>query len=220
MASAIQSDYPLWIKPIDHTGVPIPEEFINAALRVWPRALACALRTGLDDESEAAEIMDSVVESCSKCLKGRKADNLEFYIFRSFLNALTRSISRRRRFSYVGSSYDAEAFCKSSSSPDLETKILLREVMDCLDVRFKAIFLRRLLGYDWKEIRHGFKTKSNSIQVMFSKHIHQVKENLNPRRCAPAVPKRSLRSLSIDTPPLVGLTERASAPVRRVRGSR
>jgi DNA-directed RNA polymerase specialized sigma24 family protein len=168
------ADSKLWIPDRDSLGNPIGPTLIEAAHRVWERTRFATLRY-LGEDTEAAEILESAVDSASRVMHGQQAiQSLERYLLRSVARESIRRLRKQRRIEYMdGSAIERLA---SAVALDVEHRLdsarrfeLLRA---CLDERGREMCDLRVLGFGWRSIAKltGY-ADAHSARVQFDRRV-------------------------------------------------
>jgi hypothetical protein len=177
----------LWIRREDSLGNEIDRRLIEAAYRVWEPARFVVIRY-LNEDTEAAEILESVVDSASRARNGSGSiQHIDAYLLKS----VAREAVRRRRRSdriHLFDPIDLEKLIGSTHA-DLDRRIdeerwimLLRA---SLDRRGCEILDYRLLEYSWRSIAAAMGYASgHSAEVQFQKSLSKAlrRIELNQRR--------------------------------------
>ena len=161
-----------WILGVDPSTNSVAGELIEAATRMWPRAVAhtnraCAGQSEtVDCAALASEIWEHVLRSVWKAQQRaiqRKAPilNLDHYLLVAFIHRLNRHFRRNRRRAEVVQFVSPEqlAYLESDTQEGrvdwaarIEDRIDFEAVVAAMDGVSRKICLGRLYGLSWQEI--------------------------------------------------------------------
>jgi DNA-directed RNA polymerase specialized sigma24 family protein len=161
-----------WILGVDPSTNSVAGDLIEAATRMWPRALAHANRasTGQSETADspalAAEVWEHVLRSVWKAQqraiqRNAPIRNLDHYLLVAFIHRLNRHFRRNRRRAEVVQFVSPEqlAYLESGTQEGrvdwaarIEDRIDFEAVVAAMDGVSRKICLARLYGLSWQEI--------------------------------------------------------------------
>ena len=175
---------PLWISEKDRRGNRVRQDVIEAAYRIWNRALHFVRRQE-GDVAPAAEIMECSAHCVSRAIRrGRKPTHirdLDSYLYWAFVRKYNRRMIRERRIQYVES---LELFVEGRLQPDyswvsmLEDDILLKQLLGYLDPKIRIMVIRRLRRDSWAEIGQMFGISAHNAEVQYANAIKKARSRL------------------------------------------
>jgi len=178
MATSPERTHLWWDKELDRAGHLIREDVRAAAHEIW-NLVRKKTKAALGDDSEAAEMLESVVEQIS-CYLNRKeclpfSANTAALLTVAFRRHLQKRATKLARLETVGGTSeladlraDTNAFDGITHQIDLE-KIVLR-----LNSRNLRILIMRLKGRNWKHIAKELGIAVSTAQKQFCQGIRQA----------------------------------------------
>jgi hypothetical protein len=169
----------LWIRHRDSVGNTIDHRLIQAAHQVWDRARLVVIRY-LTEDTEAAEILESAVDSASRLIGNDQAiESLEAYLLKSVARESVRRSRRNRRITYVDEA-DLERLAGAAST-DLERQLdnatRIEAFRACLDEQGRTMYDLRVLGFNWRRIaRLAGYSDGHSAEVQFRRKMDRAQE--------------------------------------------
>jgi len=166
-----------WIRKRNSLGNEIDERLIEAARRIWDRARLVVIRY-LADDTEAAEILETTVESVSRSMTNQnRIECLEAYLLRSVAREALRRLHKNQRISYVDNrSLEQLAGPVSTDiESNLDEKRQIEVLRACMDQVCQKMFDLRVLGHSWRSIakQMGY-ASAHTAEVQFDKRLNQA----------------------------------------------
>lgn len=166
-----------WIRQHDSLGNAIDQRLIEAAHRIWDRARLIVIRY-LADDAEAAEILETVVESASRSMNNQNTiECFDGYLLRSVAREAVRRLRRYRRISYVdnGSLERLAGPISTNIEQKLDEKKQTELIRACMDEVCLKMFDLRVLGRGWRSIAKemGY-SNAHTAEVQFAKRLDQA----------------------------------------------
>src|SRR5579859_3095634 len=194
MATSPERTHLWWDKELDRAGRPIRQDVRAAAHEVW-KSLRQKTKTTLGDASDAAEILESVVEQISRYLDCKQclpfSVNAVALLTVAFRRHLQKRAAKLARLETVGGISelaellsDADSFDQIARKSDLE-KIALR-----LSPRNLRILILRWKGYDWKYIANELEIAVSTAQHQFWRNIRQAQLEMLTESTNSGTPER------------------------------
>lgn len=178
MATSPERTHLWWDKELDRAGRPIREDVRAAAREIWK--LACqTTRAVLGDHSEAAEILEGVVEQISRYLDKKEclsfSVNTAALLTVSFRRRLQKHARKLARVELVGGTSElAESLPGANSFDEVTRQIDLEKIVLRLSVRNLRILIMRLKGRGWKNIAEELGIAVSTAQEQFWHGIRQA----------------------------------------------
>ena len=171
------------ISPVDCRGRAIATEVLAVAYEISGRALSHAENV-LGDPALALSAFEETAATVSRVLSAqkrsdnRKIRNLSGYLFRAFL----RRVDRLMRTELLFGDHTTNEFLGSkisSSSEELELKLLVDELLTMCDAVTRDMFYRRVQGFSWKEIGRTYGISAHAAESRFSAALRRVRKRLH-----------------------------------------
>jgi DNA-directed RNA polymerase specialized sigma24 family protein len=154
----------------------VEPEVYNAAGEVWLNALAFARTRGLDESDARAALMAAVI-SVSK-VGTEQIKSLPGYLFRSYERRMLDTLKKLNRETPLDAMGQDSVIDKAAANR-IEEKVLLEEIVACMDPEMLAIYEGLVLGYSFEELAVKQGKKANALRSMFSKKLRRIAEELN-----------------------------------------
>jgi hypothetical protein len=171
----------LWIRSRDSLGNAIDQSLIEAAYRIWERARFVVIRY-LAEDTEAADILESVVDSASRVRNGSGSiQYLDTYLLKSVARESIRRRRKNGRIEFIDPG-DLDRLAGAIASDwdrqiDQEKWMVLLRAS--LDAKGREILDYRLLEYDWRYIAGAMGYSSgHSAEVQFQKKLDKALERI------------------------------------------
>src|ERR1700722_970265 len=169
----------LLIRDRDSVGNTIDHGLIQAAHRVWDRARLVVIRY-LSEDTEAAEILESAVDSASRLIGNDHAiEFFEAYLLRSVARESVRRRRRNRRIAYVDG-VDLERLAGAASTNlegQLDDAKRIEALRACMDEQGRTMYDLRVLGFNWRRIaRLAGYSDGHSAEVQFRRKMDRALE--------------------------------------------
>lgn len=175
---------PLWISKTDKKGNEVMREVIEAAHRIWNRALQYLRREGMD-VAPAAEILEETCHCVSRAIRRRRNPNhirdLDSYLFWAFVRRYNRRRVLEERIQFVAS---VESILNRKERSNnrwvsmLQDKILFEQFLSHLDAKARVMVICRLRGDSWAEIGEIFGISAHNAEVQFANAIKKARRRL------------------------------------------
>jgi hypothetical protein len=170
---------PWWDREIDEdSGRPFRPDVREAAHRVW-KSVSYKTQEILGDPGDAAEVLESSVESISRYLDKNhvplhSADPAGLLIVASY-RTLRRLARRQWRIELVGTSSElAEVLRVSDWRDEIDRHLFLEELARELDTKSRSILRLRMAGYDWNEIGRILGMSASALRQGFWRDVRKA----------------------------------------------
>jgi len=169
----------LWFRDRDSVGNTIDHRLIEAAHRVWERARLMVIRY-LAEDTEAAEILESAVDSASRLITNDHAiEFFEAYLLKSVARESVRRRRRNRRIAYVDEA-ELERLAGAASinlERQLDNATRIEGFRACMDEQGRTMYDLRVLGFNWRRIaRLAGYSDGHSAEVQFRRKMDRALE--------------------------------------------
>ena len=174
------------ISPVDCRGRAIATEVLAVAYEISGRALSHAENV-LGDPALALSAFEETAATVSRVLSAQKRGgnrnirNLSGYLFRAFL----RRVDRLMRTELLFGEHTTNEFLGSqisSSSEEIELKLLVDELLTMCDAVTRDMFYRRAEGFSWKEVGRTYGISAHAAESRFSAALRRVRKRLHSER--------------------------------------
>lgn len=179
---------PLWISEVDERGNVVALEVIEAAHRIWGRALRY-VRSQSDDLTSSAEIMEATCHGVSRALRraanGGVIHSLDAYLYWAFVRRFNRTLARHAKIQYVGSVEvfpHPEIHSMPRFSPTPDQKIEAMQFLGYLPSNVRTMIVRRHRGDSWAEIGKDQGINGHAAEMQFSRAVKRAREHLEVAR--------------------------------------
>lgn len=178
-----RSERSFTISPVDCRGRAIASEVLAVAYEISGRALSHAENV-LGDSALALSAFEETAATVSRVLSAqkrsgnRKIRNLSGYLFRAFLRRVDRLMRTELLFGertmneFLGSQI-------SSSSEEIELKLLVDELLTMCDAVTRDMFYRRAEGFSWEEVGRTYGISAHAAESRFSAALRRVRKRLH-----------------------------------------
>jgi RNA polymerase sigma factor (sigma-70 family) len=168
----------LRISAFDQRGRPIVDEVVVAAEKIGPRAIEYANRF-LCDPAMAANLLEESAVAVSRIVssgRGVTVCNLEAYLFRACIRRINKVKKRELRLLAV---QRASRSSPTYAPDDLESKILVNEILSRCNPTVRDMFVRRAQGLPWKEIGEVYGMSAHAAESRFSQALQSIRRKLS-----------------------------------------
>jgi DNA-directed RNA polymerase specialized sigma24 family protein len=185
----------LWIRDRDSVGNTIDHRLVEAAHRVWERARLVVIRY-LAEDTDAAEILESAVDSASRLLGNDQAiESVEAYLLKSVARESVRRRRRNRRIAYVDGA-DLERLAGPASTNlerELDETKRIEAFVACMDEPGRTLYALRVLGFNWRKIASltGY-SDAHSALVQFRRKMDRALERFRANHDSSWKPQSSV----------------------------
>jgi DNA-directed RNA polymerase specialized sigma24 family protein len=154
----------------------VEPEVYNTAGEVWQNALAFARTHGLDESDARAALMAAVV-TVSK-VGTEEIKSLSAYLFTSYERRILETLKKLNREASLDS-IGHDVIVDKAAANRIEEKVLLEEIVACMDLEMLTIYEGLVLGYSFEElaVKHG--KRANALRSIFSKKLRRIADELN-----------------------------------------
>ena len=171
------------VSPVDRLGRRISPVVLDAAEEIGRRAIEHAEKLLIDPAvaagllEEAAATVSRAIASKKHCARGNVRD-LPSYLFRAFIRRVDKI--KKRQLTQVEASPVPTLASDNSTDPrvDLDTKILVDELLTRCDAVTREMFYRRIQGFSWKEIAQSYGISDDAAKSRFSQALRRIGEEL------------------------------------------
>jgi DNA-directed RNA polymerase specialized sigma24 family protein len=161
-----------------------------------PAAKAFLRRTRLDPDlaedmlMQASEkVLEKITEQATepKEQETPPINNLSAYLFSTYKHLVYDYIKKSEKNRPLTDQEWNRLPSSSNSTQEIETRILMGEIIEHMDLQSSFIFNHLLLGYSYKEIteiyneKFGVQTTENVLRSKFSKTIKKIAKKLSNR---------------------------------------
>lgn len=173
----------------------IEQELLNSAQRAWPHVLGQVRRelagkaSTAEKRSLATEVWEGVLRSVSRTMRrdneNRKISNMEAYLVGVFHHRLNRVLSkeqkRQKAIEFVPSANDL-AELEGAQDRDwvanLETEILVKEVLSHMEDWARKVLVSQSYGYSWSEIAATMGLTEQQLKMRFRYSVEKTRKRL------------------------------------------
>ena len=177
---------PFVLNTVDRFGRQIAPAVLSVSTEIGPRALAYAQNL-IGDPAVAMNYFEEAAASVSAAIEEKKATgapairNVAGYLFRTFIR-MVDDARRKEKLLEESLESSGEARILLAEEPQVETGVLLNEVMDTCDRASREVVVLRLEGFTWKEIGKQFDISGHAAEARFSKALDHARKMLKIRR--------------------------------------
>jgi DNA-directed RNA polymerase specialized sigma24 family protein len=177
---------PFLLNSVDRFGRQIAPAVLSVSMEIGPRALAYAQNL-IGDPALAMNYFEEAAASVSAAIEEKKASgapavrNVAAYLFRTFIRIVDDAKYKEKSLE-ESLKESVEARIPFTEDAQVETAVLLNEVMDTCNRESREVVVRRLEGFTWKEIGKQFDISSHAAEARFSKALDHARKMLRIRR--------------------------------------
>lgn len=177
---------PFLLNSVDRFGRQIAPAVLSVSMEIGPRALAYAQNL-IGDPALAMNYFEEAAASVSAAIEEKKASgapavrNIAAYLFRTFIRIVDDAKYKEKTLE-ESLRESGEARIPLTGEAQVETAVLLNEVMDTCNRESREVVVRRLEGFTWKEIGKQFDISSHAAEARFSKALDHARKMLKIRR--------------------------------------
>jgi hypothetical protein len=174
------------ISPVDRLGRRISPSVLDAAEKVWRRAIEHAEKEFIDP-AIAATLLEDAAATVSRTLRARRHStqngvrDLPSYLFFAFLRRVNRTKKRQLLLDGAVSVHLAGFHNSTDPVAELEMKILLDQLLAKCDPVTRDMFYRRVQGFSWKEIGLSYEISRHAAEARFNLALHKIGKRLGLR---------------------------------------
>ena len=186
---------PLWIGEHDPDGQAVEPTVMDSAERIWRRVLYY-VRRERNDDTDTAEVFEEAVYAVSRRVQSDRGQNpihnIDSYLFHSFVRRFWKRVRREDRIQYFDSPETLDSIGPNphrDSVVELESEILLKQVISAMEPRVREMFALRCAGHSWAEVGRQFGISAHNAEVQFAYGLKKAKaqlglddEQASPRR--------------------------------------
>lgn len=157
-----------WIEP----------EVYEAAGGVWPRAQIFA-RANLQDVAAGRDLLMKAAVNVSEVYVAQpgRIDDLRAYLYRAYYNLVLYELRRRRLHDKLLEDVSGTWLASSHDSvEELETKILIEQIMQCADPWTRNVFKGLVLGLTFEEMAPALKMSAGGARNKYRDNIKKLIE--------------------------------------------
>jgi DNA-directed RNA polymerase specialized sigma24 family protein len=178
---------PLLLNAVDRLGRKIDPVVLSVAREIGPRALSYAQNL-IGDPAAAINYLEEAAASVSaamvqKKLSGRpEVRDVAAYLFRTFVRMVD---DVRSKEATVEEAVEERGDLQThwTGQDQVETAVLLSEVMATCDRASREVVVLRLEGFSWHEIGQHLGISTHAAELRFSKALDRARKTLKiPRR--------------------------------------
>jgi DNA-directed RNA polymerase specialized sigma24 family protein len=177
---------PFLLNSVDRFGRQIAPAVMSVSMEIGPRALAYAQNL-IGDPALAINYFEEAAASVSAAIEEKKASgapvvrNLPAYLFRTFIR-MVDDAKHKEKILQESLKKSDEARIPLTEAAQVETAVLLNEVMETCDRASREVVVLRLEGFTWKEIGKQFDISSHAAEARFSKALDHARKVFKIRR--------------------------------------
>jgi RNA polymerase sigma factor (sigma-70 family) len=174
------------LNSVDRFGRQIAPAVLSVATQIGPRAVAYAQHL-IGDPALAINYFEEAAASVSTAIEEKKASgapavrNVAAYLFRTFIR-IVDDAKHKETILEESLQESVEARISLTEVAQVETAVLLNEVMETCDRASREVVILRLEGFSWKEIGKQFGISSHAAEARFSKALDRARKMLTIRR--------------------------------------
>jgi DNA-directed RNA polymerase specialized sigma24 family protein len=128
---------------------------------------------------EAAAIVSDAIRAKDAAGAARIQD-VRRYLFRVFLRQVAEA--RRAEAPYAKASRVYSYLCNDCQVEELDSQLLLDQILDHFDSVTREMILRRIEGHSWDEIAAEFDLSNHAARVRFSKALQRLRNRIETLR--------------------------------------
>ena len=175
----------LRVNPVDLRGRQISPVVLNAAEEIGRRALRHAERLFIDP-AVATSLLEEAAVTVSRAVTARSSSqppiqDLNSYLFRAFIRRVNKRYKKDLSSAESLRIYGREAPNSVDPRPSIENKILIDEFLTRCDPTTRDMFLRRIVGFSWREIGRSYRISSHAAESRFNQTFQKVRRKLGLR---------------------------------------
>jgi len=177
---------PFLLNSVDRFGRQIAPAVLSVSMEIGPRALAYAQNL-IGDPALAMNYFEEAAASVSAAIEEKKTSgapavrNVAAYLFRTFIR-MVDDAKHKEKILEESLKESGKARIPLTEEAQVETAVLLNEVMETCDRASREIVVLRLEGFTWKEIGKQFDISSHAAEARFSKALDHARKMLKIRR--------------------------------------
>jgi RNA polymerase sigma factor (sigma-70 family) len=176
---------PFLLNSVDRFGRQIAPAVLSVSMEIGPRALAYAQNL-IGDPALAMNYFEEAAASVSAAIEEKSSGapavrNVAAYLFRTFIR-MVDDAKHKEKILQESLRESGEARIPLTEEAQVETAVLLNEVMDTCDRASREVVVLRLEGFTWKEIGRQFDISSHAAEARFSKALDHARKMLKIRR--------------------------------------
>lgn len=181
-----RSSPPFLLNSVDRLGREIDPVVLSVAQEIGPRSVSYAERL-LRDPALALNFFEQAAATVSEAINHKRSSgsprvrNLASYLFRTFIRLVGRA-KRKNEIFEESLSKRARNEISWHEPANLETAVLVDEVMASCGKVAREIAFRRFEGFSWKEIGEEFGISAHAAELRFDKSLEQARRTLRKTR--------------------------------------
>jgi DNA-directed RNA polymerase specialized sigma24 family protein len=140
----------------------------------------------IGDSCVAVNLLEEAAATVSEVIRAKEAAHIapirdvSRYLFRVFLRKVAEA--RRNETAYEDVSQWRSHPCDDSHGEELDSQILLDQILGHFDSVTREMILRRIEGHSWGEIASEFDLSNHAARVRFSKAIQWLRTSVETSR--------------------------------------
>ena len=175
----------LRVNPVDRRGRQISPAVLNAAEEIGLRALRHAEKLFIDP-AVAANLLEEAAATVSRAISARSSSqhpiqNLNSYLFRAFIRRVNKRYKQELSSAESLRAHAGEAPDTIDPRLSIDNKILIDEFLTRCDPTTRDMFLRRIVGFSWKEIGRSHGISTHAAESRFNQTFQKARRRLGLR---------------------------------------
>src|SRR5713226_5017724 len=173
----------LVLNSVDRLGRAIDPETLAAAQAIATRAVQHAV-SSIGCPALATSLLEEAAATVSRAVRRREQAgmppivNLQSYLFRAFIRRVNVVRQKEVLTSKVVSVEETGSSNGTGSSHQMESKILVDELLGRCDAVTRDMFYRRVEGMSWAEIGGFYKISAHAAESRFSQQLNRIRRRL------------------------------------------
>jgi DNA-directed RNA polymerase specialized sigma24 family protein len=154
----------------------IEPEVYEAAGRVWPKAKNFAL-ANLRDAAAGRDLLMKAAANVSGVYSARPGEitDLHAYLYRAYYYLVLRELKQRRLHDELLAEAGGTWLAPTNDSvEELETRILIEQIMQAADSWTRQVFQLRVLGYSFEEIGPALHMSVGGARNKFRQNFNRL----------------------------------------------
>jgi hypothetical protein len=140
----------------------------------------------LRDSCVAINLLEEAAATVSEVIRAKETAEIapirdvRRYLFRVFLRKVGEA--RRSEIPFEAASQWHSCLCTDNCVDELDSWVLLDQILGQLDSVTREMVLRRIEGYSWDEIASEFDLSNHAARVRFSKAVQRLRTSVESSR--------------------------------------
>ena len=172
----------LRVNSVDRRGRQISPAVLNAAEEIGRRALRHAEKLSIDP-AVATNLLEEAAATVSRAMSAKSSSqrpiqNLNSYLFRAFIRRVNKRYKQELSSAESLRAHARETPDSIDPRLSIENKILIDEFLTRCDPTTRDMFLRRIVGFSWREIGWSHGISTHAAESRFNQAFQKVRRKL------------------------------------------